>query len=163
MDNDTIIATCAVVIALASLVVTIWEGVQGRKHNRLSLLPCLRIDRLILSPYSQPTICLTSTGVGPAVIRHFSVTVDGKEVEGEDPRPVINAAKKLGITQICVAYTPDVGDIFAPGESKNLLELFDFPNDFAARSKLRLLLKRLEFRIEFASVYGEVASIERKP
>jgi hypothetical protein len=162
MDEQTVIATSAVVIALISLVVAVWEGVQTRRHNKLSLLPCMRIDRLLLSsPGSPPMICLLSTGVGPAIIRKFSVTVDGKDVVGDDPRPAVNALKQLGIDHACAAYTPEPGDTFAPGEVKNLIEVLDFPGDFGLRCELRRTLKRLEFNIEFASVYGEVTLMER--
>lgn len=160
MDAEMVIAGCAVIIALASLVVSIREGAQSRKHNRLSLLPCMRIDRLLLSPGIPPSICLLSTGVGPAIIRSFSVTVDGVKVVDHDGRPAVKALEQIGITHRKRTYTPAVGDTFAPGESKNLIEFIEFSDD-SERPALRMALKRLEFHIVFASVYGEVFSMQR--
>ncbi|PJB00213.1 MAG: hypothetical protein CO128_01155 [Ignavibacteriales bacterium CG_4_9_14_3_um_filter_30_11] len=39
MDNNFIVSICAIIIALASLAVTIWQGVIIRKHNILSVKP----------------------------------------------------------------------------------------------------------------------------
>ena len=44
MDAETTTAICAAVIALAALIVSVVEGMQNRKHNRLSVRPRLRID-----------------------------------------------------------------------------------------------------------------------
>ena len=41
-----------------------------------------------------------------------------------------------------------------------LIEFIDFSDD-SGRASLRLALKRLEFHIEFASVYGELFSLQK--
>ncbi len=43
MSADSITATCAVVIAVASLIVTVYQKHATRRHNRHSVHPMLRL------------------------------------------------------------------------------------------------------------------------
>ena len=44
VSSDTIVSFSAIVIAIASVVVTIWQGIETRKYNRLSVRPKLGIS-----------------------------------------------------------------------------------------------------------------------
>jgi hypothetical protein len=43
ISSDTVTAIAATVIALLALIVSIWQGVTSREHNRLSVKPHLDI------------------------------------------------------------------------------------------------------------------------
>jgi hypothetical protein len=43
LTSDHILSISAIVIALASICVTLWKGSEIRKHNRLSVLPKIQI------------------------------------------------------------------------------------------------------------------------
>jgi len=99
MDDETVTAICAVIIALSALVVSIWEGIQNRKHNRLSVRPHLRIDR---STYvgSPAKITIGNNGLGTAIVQSFTVHCDGNRVTArvtaDDVPLAVAAVKRLG-------------------------------------------------------------------
>lgn len=45
MDAETVVAVCAVVIAVASLAVSFYEARAARQHNRHSVRPLLQLHR----------------------------------------------------------------------------------------------------------------------
>lgn len=67
------------IIAFAAIGLTVWEGAENRRHNRLSVQPRIGagIDagRDTAGEYVKMTI--ESTGLGPAVIRTFRIYFDG--------------------------------------------------------------------------------------
>ena len=44
ISSDTVVSLSAIIIAIASIVVTIWQGIENRNHNRLSVRPKLAIN-----------------------------------------------------------------------------------------------------------------------
>jgi hypothetical protein len=151
MDAETITAIGAAVIVLAALIVSVVEGTQNRKHNRLSVRPCLRID---YSTYtgSPVEVSASNNGTGPAVIRGFSVRVDGTQVQSDDLPLAAAAAKRLGIEGPHDSYTPETGDSIAAGEpAKDWLVIRNSPEEIEKGRELRRQLRRIEFSIEYAS------------
>src|SRR5688572_25654309 len=75
------------VIAVVAIVLAAWEGLENRRHNRLSVQPRLGGEyssgRQGDSQYVR--IAVENTGLGPAVIKSFRMYLDGKEVtRGDD-------------------------------------------------------------------------------
>jgi hypothetical protein len=152
---NTVIAICAAIIALLALGVSVWEGMESRKYNRLITRPHLRIDRVTIA--GLPTgITVTNDGVGPAIIRKFRVICDKKEiiVHNDEPPSAI-AAKRLGLNGPFNTCTLKCGDSFAVGETKNLLVITHAPVDVDRIKDLRQNLRRIDFDINYESVYGE--------
>jgi len=162
MDARTITAICAAVIALAALVTSIWQGIQNRKHNRLSVRPRMRVD---YSTYADSPIkiSVSNNGTGPAIIRGFSVSVDGNKVQSDDLPLAAAAAKRAGIDGPHDSYTPTIGDTFAKDESKDLLLIRNSPVELEKRRELRRQLRRIGFDIEYESIYGDLFSTSRNP
>ncbi len=77
-----------IIIAGLALLLTVWQGWQTRKHNRLSVKPLLKIiaDERIkpsfsnLSPIQQLDLKIINKGLGPAIIKNFILQFDGKEL-----------------------------------------------------------------------------------
>ena len=80
MAVQVITSICAIVIALAALFVSVWSGVQTRKHNRLSVRPNLRVNYYDHS--ERPlSILISNDGLGPALIYDFSISIiEGNKV-----------------------------------------------------------------------------------
>lgn len=153
---DIIIAISVTIIALSALIVSIWQGVLNRKHNRLSVRPRLRID-LYIHVGCPVTITLKNNGIGPATVRQFSVYLDGTKIDGEYSQPAAEALSRLAIHCRADSYTPGEGDTIAAGETITLLSLQDYPvpdND-KERIALRKDLMRIVFHIRYESMYGE--------
>lgn len=37
--SDIILSICTIVIAIVSIVISVWEGIETRRHNQLSVMP----------------------------------------------------------------------------------------------------------------------------
>ena len=70
-------------IAFTAIALALWEGVENRRHNRMSVQPRLGADvdagRDSASEYVR--LSVESTGLGPAVIRVFRVYLDGRPLD----------------------------------------------------------------------------------
>lgn len=91
MNANTIIAVCAVVIAGASLVVSVSEARATRKHNRYSVRPILKLTTSF--PVGKKAgLILSNSGLGPAAVRTSSLSLDGKSL-GEFDEPTVNKVR----------------------------------------------------------------------
>jgi hypothetical protein len=73
---DMIVALSAVLISLCTVGVTGYEAWLQRHHDRAEVWPHVELS-LVNTP-EQSTLSLENTGIGPAIIKSFIVTVDGK-------------------------------------------------------------------------------------
>lgn len=71
-------------VALAAIGLSIWEGRENRRYNRLSVLPHLESSQEVLQEASKRRFTITyglkNTGLGPAVIKNLYVYRDGTEI-----------------------------------------------------------------------------------
>ena len=77
MDSGTFVATCAAVIALLSLVVTIVQVRATHTHNRKSVRPVLQMADTFHAG-EQAGLLLSNVGLGPARIVSSWLLVDGR-------------------------------------------------------------------------------------
>ncbi|HUA08105.1 MAG TPA: hypothetical protein VMA98_02455 [Candidatus Acidoferrales bacterium] len=79
---DFVIATCAVVISLASLWVALRADQTQEQLLKASVWPYVTYDTSDVTPEGRPRIefILTNEGVGPAIVRSFAVAYNGKYV-----------------------------------------------------------------------------------
>ena len=157
IDLNTFIAISAVVVALVSLIVSIWEGVSNRRHNKLSVRPSLRIDRNT-GLNEDVRITLINTGLGPAIIKKYKVFLEQKEMgEGTAGSPISEAMIIMGYQPVCQVneWIPEIGDTLIQGELNNLLISKDYPNGYDQRQKLLKDFFRISIHIEFESMYKE--------
>ncbi|MCE5319170.1 MAG: hypothetical protein LLG04_17635 [Parachlamydia sp.] len=77
-DRITTIAT--VIIAITALGVSIWQGIETRKHNRLSVRPHLVFLTDFSPQDSELGIYIKNNGVGPAYIKDVEISVNGKVI-----------------------------------------------------------------------------------
>ncbi len=83
MDSQTVIAVCATVIAIASLVVSVYQVRATRLHNRHTLRPLLQL-RKDIAPYPRASALSDGMGVPPG-FTDYLLTVD-------DYNPAANSA-----------------------------------------------------------------------
>ncbi|MEH0739959.1 hypothetical protein H4F05_00435 [Vibrio cholerae] len=84
LEASDIIALSSLVIAALAFVVTIWQSVLAREHNRLSVRPYLEVlgDFSFDSPIS---VKIVNHGVGPAILKSISAEIDGYIIPLESP------------------------------------------------------------------------------
>jgi hypothetical protein len=149
-----IVAVSSLVVALAAVAVTIWQGMLTRKHNRLSVLPRLRID------FDHPTggevvVTLMNTGLGPAVINSYEVRVDGAPSPVSGMLRLGHAVIGLGLVESFYAYAPAPSDVFAAGEKRTLLSFRPAKDNDQERDRIHTALARVTLDFAYESMYGD--------
>ena len=85
--NDHLIAYLAGTMAIISLAVAIWDGIETRNHNRLSVKPYLEFAMLSQTSKNdnselvsnKVSIEIFNKGLGPAVIKEFQIIIIDKD------------------------------------------------------------------------------------
>jgi len=93
MDWQVTTAISSTIIAVCALGLSIWQGVQIRKHNRLSFRPHLTTWTHRNAENGSYAVELINNGLGPAVIDDFVVYVDGTRISGHGTEPIEKALK----------------------------------------------------------------------
>ncbi|MEX2473140.1 MAG: hypothetical protein WEA34_13215 [Gemmatimonadota bacterium] len=79
-STETIVSASAIVAALIALFVGVWENVQERQHNRLSVFPHLELITELATneepdSVDRAIIRIINEGVGPAIIDEVRIQV----------------------------------------------------------------------------------------
>lgn len=77
---STVMSVSASVVALAALGVSVWQGMETRRHNRRSVRPHLTYYTFFDGVKAFSGIELSNNGVGPAIIDSFALFVDGERI-----------------------------------------------------------------------------------
>lgn len=129
-----------VVVALAAIGLSVWEGLENRRHNRLSVLPHLKpieADLRSATPIeheyfllpsgmdslSAVSYALENSGLGPAVLKNVLVFRDSEKVYDavqSDSTYGFNAIKRdldrLPFETILLRNTHTAGEMLKAGE-----------------------------------------------
>ena len=147
----------ALFIAFVALAVAIWQGIETRKHNRLSIKP-----HLYFSTYSvlgeAAGLRVTNGGLGPAIIKSFSLGVNNKWIDDTEKGGGVEASKLLGAEKFGPVldlglYSPD--QILDSGESQYILETSKDKRTTETDQYLNEYVKRLSVKIAYESAYKE--------
>lgn len=173
---ETTIAVFAVAIAFLALGVAIWQGLETRHHNRVSVEPRLvSIETLSISSEGFVGLTIANKGVGPAILDPFQIYVDNKRVTG--PFGGWQVALDLfcdggnGITELCVSLDTPVSirgirayvvtqDVWSAGESRRVFGVADVGDEYteARGEAVKAALDRLIVAVCFESAYGNTGS-----
>jgi hypothetical protein len=156
--SDRSIALASAAIALMALVATIWEGVETRRHNRLSVAP--RLDfysvRSTAPDHPENYVALENKGLGPAIIKGFRMTIDDMRYKGLGSRNMAILVKRLGLYTRGIAFSsPELNDTFKPGESAKLLQVDPRKATPELLRRFNQACERIKLEVEYESVYGE--------
>lgn len=152
LSPETVTAIAAVVTALIALAVGVWDNVQTRRHNRLSVVPQL-VYRVELSD-EQPgemAVWLVNEGIGPALVESIDV-----RFEGDEPAPTVWAATVERLAEMGYAVTRTetrTGFMMGAGREVPVLRFEPLPG--ADSLSARRVLDGLALESPYASVYGD--------
>lgn len=146
-------------IAVAAIGLAVWEGVESRRHNRLTVKPRIAgaIDAGRDGRGEHVRVSIESTGLGPAVINTFRVYFDGV-LQDTSPGPgtivwdTVISAFGAGDTQIN-AHSIGAGYYLPAGRQEVLFEARRLETDTAG-PPLADHLSRLALQICYCSVYN---------
>lgn len=140
------------VIAITAVLFTAYQAYLSRKHNKLSVKPHITIS---WANFSDAPISFTmcNDGLGPAIIKNFSVEVDGKVIQGDGPDVYKKAIISLGLQNVkYMSYNLTKGEAYSVGKSLVLLKFDEPPERYEELSKD---LSKLKFKITYTSIYEE--------
>jgi hypothetical protein len=159
MDASVVVAICATVIAVLSLIVSIHEARATRRHNRISVRPFLEL-RVGLSQGSKAGLQLINSGLGPAAITGTLLVLDDEPL-GEFSEASINVLRgKLSARPAAVTFRKTI----LPTDYNQFLLSIE-PYDKTEHAEFADLLRhRLSLEIYYESLYGgEGYKTEWKP
>ena len=143
---DTWISLGAMLIALAGIILACIEGCENRKHERLSVRPKMAISYF----YNETEVGyeLTSSGLGPALVKWLEVKVDGKP-----QKDWVDTFTSLGIdySKATPRFKVPVG-IYQPGTD---LVIIGVNSNSVYGQVFKAKLDTIDFRICFCSMYED--------
>ena len=151
--NDRLIALLAGLMAVISLTVAVWDGIETRNHNRLSVKPFLDFEMsrstnqtkegVVLS--SEIAIKVENRGLGPAIIKSFEIIsiIDGAQYVNYD---WLDALKTVGYKEhINIFSSLGIDSIIQTEVSKDLIKL----------STISSAVGSIKIRIVYESIYQQ--------
>lgn len=150
----------AAALALSAILLATWEGVENRKHNRLSVLPHMEVSKNFDMASHKFNMRLDSTGLGPAVISGFYTFFDGKLANSNENHTIWRTVKLGLMDEGLLVYSDSSvspGEFILPGDSKTLIKLAGQEGQFEVE-KFRDNLSRIGMLLCYCSVYGDNCS-----
>ena len=151
MKTEKIQSLIAILVAILALAISIWQGFEERKHNRLSVKPLLNFETV--SHNQTKSIRLSNDGLGPAIIKGFYVYLDGEQLDANIQNPWTKVLEHRNLSgQVSQMWYLSASSIFKPEKAYNLLS---WPVDSLAQLDIRIT-------IDYASIYEEEFSVSEE-
>ena len=151
MNANTVIAICATVIAVASLVVSVSEARAARTHNRLSVQPLLELTtRFPVGGMAR--LRLSNSGLGPAKIAGTKLVLEGARFGDWSRSSVDELRGKLSVRPHATTLG---GHPFLDTDYEQFLLSVD-SYDPSQHGEFRELIEhKLGIEIQYNSLYGD--------
>ena len=155
----------ATFIALLSVAIAVWEGVETRTHNRLSVKPILVFSKTYnvlktadgKTDRTTMTLDLINRGLGPAIIRRFDIlSADGKRrfASWKLAMDTMNYAD-----QLTSSADMDGNSVLEAGDVHTLLVL-ELPLSAVSEAVEYSQLSDIQLQIQYESIYEEEFEVE---
>jgi len=153
MPASDVIATSSIVIAVLALVVSVYQLMLTRQHNRRSVRPALQLDTRF-RPGEQSGLLLTNVGLGPAVITGSTVYLDEQELGPWDQRTSDVLRGEARDRPSATTFIP--GMMLTTDYQEFLLSVTDYNPAVDWHTALRTVIDhRIRFVITYESLYGD--------
>ena len=163
MNWQMITGITGVIVASCAIIISIWQGMVNRKHNRMSVRPHLTTWRQIDPSNGYYQVDLINNGIGPALIEKFCVKVDGKVLPGAELEVIETAMKILFPNNAYTLGKAYVGKGYAmaPKERCTIVsvQFLEKPGP-SIETVEHALLRRADLEITYTSFYGERFELE---
>ncbi|MCD4773094.1 MAG: hypothetical protein K8R41_06895 [Bacteroidales bacterium] len=154
-SSEKILSISAIFIAVVSIVIGIWQGIETRKHNRLSVQP--RLELFYSQDYHDKTVkfIIQNNGLGPAIITEVIAIVDSVEYKINQTNKLFELLVSLGIQKIPITYDLLMsGTTLKPTDARRIvlikMEYLEksgvLPDDLGTK---------ISFIVKYTSLYGE--------
>lgn len=155
--RNLLVSVATILVAVAALSVSVWQGMELRRYYRLSTRPSLVMKIHQASP--KVGLWVLNNGLGPAELRSMDVYVDGKLV-ASGPTALEGIRDRLGIADLTIEYMSrlDSGIWIQTGETLMLLEFPQVHHTPERVERFRAAFSRLRVALQYRSIYGEAFS-----
>jgi len=164
-NYQIVVGFSSLTIALCALIFSIYQGYQTRKHNRLSCRPLLSIISNTDHINGTYWLDLLNTGLGPAIIEEYSITMENKAVQTDALEPIKNALQKfLSIKE--AKFNAFIMPSYCTLPAKENITLFKIEcvnRPFPEIEHVNKKFKNLNINITYYSFYGEKFSFKMSP
>jgi hypothetical protein len=152
MDWEISISLASAAVALCALGVTVWQGRQNDRHNKISVRPRLTASEDYQDDDNGRAISfgLINSGFGPAIIKDFILIYDGREVAINNRKAYEDFLRQLSkgvIFQSLYSFIP--GSSLLAGER---YELFSFRHKHGHDVSF---IDKLNMRVNYQSIYED--------
>ena len=153
VTSEKIVSMSAIIIAIASIFITFWQGIEMRNHNRLSVRPNLE---MVFSVDSKSYgYQLENKGLGPAIIRDKAYYIDGKEAVEHGFSGLDSILSILKFTDRQLIHSSlGKGRSIRAEEKLNIFKFYFLEED-DKETLIKKIYTRLAIIIEYESMYGE--------
>lgn len=140
-------ASSAIVIAVTSLAITLYEAQATREHDRMSVWP--RLAQETSDSGGRYDRAITNVGLGPAIIRSFELRLDDTVQRSWEPvvKALVHPAPAPGYFFSSVGP----GSVILPGHTLHVLTIIAGSLSSAAAAQEQ----RIVTRLCYCSLYGE--------
>lgn len=148
--------------ALAALTVACYQLHATRKHNKISVIPNITTWSHLDHINHNYIYKIVNTGLGPAVIRKFQVSLDGKEISSADGDAMDVVMKILFTHYIHSKTTSSLahGQIIPANESTILAGIIFNGPSRPTKEEILHAASRVRVIIEYESVYGSKYTLD---
>lgn len=152
MENGTppIIAWGGFAVAIAGVLLTVYQAWRTQDHNKRSVRPLLQL-RSDLSQGETAGLVLNNIGLGPAILVSTEMTLDGKPIGGIDEDSVNRLRATLKTRPGASTFVP--GEAIAKDATVILLGLSNYDKEKDVEFA-DLIRRRLKIEIVYKSLYG---------
>jgi hypothetical protein len=168
-NANTVTAAAATITAVAALAVAVWDNVQSRAYNRLSVRPLLVLDaqRNTTDSIDRGELTISNQGVGPAIVRRVRIryvpisggpdaaTASADTLEFEAWAELAERLRNLGF--LVTGWTDVATD--RPIGTDHSIQLFRFQVDIddtpEAGADVQDVFDAVTLNVDYESVYGE--------
>lgn len=144
----------SVVIAMTALLFTWLQTKKTDKHNRLMVTPHISSITHIDNDNGIIMLHLENNGIGPAIIKDFSIEIDGKIISSGDE---VEEALKLLLNDLPIdkwGHETLTRNSFLPAGKK--IELATIVSiEHTPEEIIKKIDQRANVRINYTSIYGE--------
>lgn len=149
-------ATVAMITAVAAIVLGVWDSMQNRRHNRLSVAPYLDCSYTMLATRDATAfaIIVSNEGIGPAIVRSVDITMPADLGGGSfnEWGPPVAALRERGI-EVLSYWDFEPGEALGVQTTQELLQARVADAD--GSDGLLGQLADIRVTVTYASIYGD--------
>ncbi|WP_157381756.1 hypothetical protein [Burkholderia ubonensis] len=152
--NYSILDIIAIVISTVSLAASIWAAIEANKNTWRTNRPYVTVVPQWDESNKLPGIYLNNAGLGPAILTHMTVSIQGRTYSGLGPDIWPKFEHDMGFPDTCFKTAwPRPHDVLKTGEETPLFVITEKASP-RCRAKLAVLLNDdLRVHIEYQSAY----------